>query len=126
MEAADWTEMAQMAGSNTIGCFGILLTLMSGYLVVAYLVGEKLTRVQIAIVNSLYVISSLSVAVSHRQCIIDVIEARSQAHFADPNSFAAVDPSLMGWIPTVFAMINIGLMLASLYFMWSIRHPKIE
>ena len=41
--------MAQTADSNQIAVFGILITLMSGCLVVAYLVGEKLTRPQVTI-----------------------------------------------------------------------------
>lgn len=124
MTAADWIEMAQTADSNTIACFGILITLMSGYLVVAYLVGEKLTRAQVVIVNALYVISALSVMAAHSNHNYEALLARHHAHFADPQVATAVDPALLTVIPTSLALINICLIVSSLYFMWSIRHPR--
>jgi hypothetical protein len=126
MTAADWMEMAQSADSNTIACFGILITLMSGYLVVAYLVGEKLTRTQVSIVNSLYVISALSVISGHSQYTRESLLAGHQAHFSSPDSFAAVDPAYLALVPVVLAVINISLIVSSLYFMWSVRHPRSE
>lgn len=123
MEAADWIEMAQMAGSNVIAAFGMLITLMSGYLVVAYLVGEKLTRAQVIIINLLYVIGALTVVAGHGQYMADVMLARLQAHVADPQIFVAVDSALLTVIPASVAVVNVSLIIASLYFMWSIRHP---
>lgn len=126
MNGADWIEMAQMAGSNVIAAFGMLITLMSGYLVVAYLVGEKLTRAQVMIVNSLYVIAALTVIAGHSQYMADVMIARLQVHSIDPQVFDAVDPALLKLIPATLAFVNIGLIVSSLYFMWSIRHPTAQ
>ena len=124
MNASDWIEMAQMAGSNVIAAFGMLITLMSGYLVVAYLVGEKLTRAQVMIINLLYVIGALTVVAGHSQYMADVMLARLQAHVSDPQVFVAVDSAQLTLIPATLALVNISLITASLYFMWSIRHPR--
>jgi high-affinity Fe2+/Pb2+ permease len=126
MIASDWIEMAQTADSNTIASFGILITLMSGYLVVAYLVGEKLNRAQVTTVNLLYAISAVSVVAAHWQHNYDSMLARHHAYTYIPDMSGSVPPALMILIPSGLALINISLIIASLYFMWSIRHPKTE
>ena len=44
MTASDWVEMYGIAFSTVVSNFAVLITLMSGYLVAAYLVGKRLTR----------------------------------------------------------------------------------
>ena len=60
MEVADWIEMMQTANSNEVAYGGLLITLISGYLVAAYLVGEKFNRAQVITINAVYVVSALS------------------------------------------------------------------
>jgi len=123
MDGADWIEMAQMADSNSIDSFGVLITLMSGYLVVAYLVGAKLTRPQVSIVNSLYILSALSVVMCHWQYNYNAMLARHHAEAYVPDLFGLTTRTEIFAVPLGLSLINIGLIIASLYFMWSIRHP---
>jgi hypothetical protein len=79
------------------------LALVSGYLIVAYSIGAKLSSVQAMIINVFFA-----------QMLIDM-EAYS---FQSPNQSLA--------IASLFAAIQIGGIIAALYFMWTIRHPKSE
>jgi hypothetical protein len=51
MTGSDWVEMYGVAFSTSIAVFGLQITLMSGYLIVAYMVGERLTRIQVFIIK---------------------------------------------------------------------------
>jgi hypothetical protein len=126
MVATDWIEMAQAANSNEIGYASLLITIMSGYLVVAYLVGTKLSRAQVTTVNALYVVSSISMIAGLWQNNYDNMLARHHAYTYIPDMSGAVSASLILMIPTSIAFVYSGLIIASLFFMWSIRHPRTE
>lgn len=100
-------------------------TLVSAYLVVSFVAGARLTRPQLVIVNALYVLwvlgtintmySMLSGALS--------VEAELRKIGTDFNfgGGAGTDLSTSG-----FVLVQIAGLVASLYFMWSVRHPKTE
>jgi hypothetical protein len=100
------------------------LALLFGYLLVAYFIGANLTRMQVIILNALYIASvgfltftivSTSSVVSR---LLDLL-----------RGLTVRDTEVMSMSLTAqwFAMaLNLTMILASLYFMWSIRHPKAE
>jgi hypothetical protein len=117
-------EMVAIYGS-------IYLTLLFGYLVVAYLIGKNLTRVQVSIFNVLYCFSILGstsiiaggyagMAAYWEYSAILVQELGRERVF--PMGEGLLSES---FIITTMA-INLCSLIASLYFMWSIRHPKTE
>jgi hypothetical protein len=55
MELAELVQATQAAWSNVISIGALIITIISGYLVVAYVAGRDMTRSQVVIVNSLYV-----------------------------------------------------------------------
>lgn len=100
-------------------------TLLFGYLLVAYFIGAHLTRAQVIILNILYSVSigatmfqmtsSAFIALGFLERFLEVSTLRN-------TDLSAINP---GYI--VFAVIlNIALVITSLYFMWTIRQPKIE
>ena len=117
-----WLQGQVLQGSlqqafDTLEYFG---TLLFGYLMVAYFIGAQLTRVQVGILTTLYLFwvvrlgVLLNVVFNSSQNIIGEMRKISPDH--DP----AV-PSILG----VLTLLSV-LTLASLYFMWSVRHPKKE
>ena len=92
-----------------------------GYLLVAYFVGHQLTKVQTAILNALYlVISGASVFSLFTGGMTIVGFADKYAEVSGNEKIATVSPAF-----TMFGTtLNIACILASLYFMWSVRHPK--
>ena len=102
-------------------------TLVSAYLVVAWLVGIKLTRGQYVIVTALYLFWVAGIIQTQ------VFTGLSTVNLA--SSIASQDGVLMREYGSGAAMF-IGIysftvvmvcgVFASLYFMWSIRHPRTE
>jgi hypothetical protein len=126
MSGSDWVEMYGVAFSLTVAGFGVLITIMSGYLVVAYLVGERLTRTQVFVTNTLYLISAFTMIGGNFQAVLDLSTAARQAALQIPE-FPIVGASTNIYIwPTALASVHSSLIIASLIFMWQVRHPKNE
>ena len=96
--------------------------LISAYLLVAYLAGDKLTRLQLTIVNTLYVLWTTGIVFG----TFSALEATTliEVKLAEVNSDFGVGGSAANLYN--FIAVQIGGVLASLFFMWSVRHPKTE
>jgi hypothetical protein len=96
------------------------MTVLFGYLIVAYFIGAKLTSVQAGIMSMLYLfwLWRLSIAIYTLSDTGKVILSEMEK----------TSPDLVVAIPSVWNLIFLYsiLTLASLYFMWSVRHPKTE
>lgn len=103
----------------------ILLSFIFGYLLVAHFIGDSLTRVQVSIVNTLYaftVISDLAVYKGHYEAITYSVQ-RMMEEGRDVSDIAVVGtPAGLKIVVTAYAC----MIIASLYFMWSVRHEDGE
>jgi len=105
--------------------FTLFLTLASGYLIVAHLAGARLSRLQTIIVSVLFVAGATlqTWAIQQYQLAIrELLDAKEKispltAFQADVASSSATD---------VFAVLMSLGIIASLWFMWSVRHPKTK
>jgi len=106
--------------ANSATMYAIFLTILSGYLLVAFAIGAKLTSSQVAIVNTLYIVTSLTTLAalaSFNQVAMDFSLIAAEIR--------GVEKSLASYFPSYFIVgIDILLMLASLKFMWDVRHKK--
>ena len=103
--------------------FTIYLTLTSGYLVVAYLVGERLSTLQSSIITSLYVTGAAlqTWAITRYQVAI-----RELLHTKEKISPLTEFQSSVADSGATFAFVilmTLGI-FASLFFMWSTRRTK--
>jgi len=116
------TGVYAQASTDTTTVF----SLITAYLVVAYLVGAKLPRNQLVIVNCLFggwvlmaiwaIWSSLEQGARLTQISLDSGFAIStQSELNATTFFALAFP----------ALLFVGV-IASYYFMWSVRHPRNE
>ena len=55
MLESELLEVGQMMWGNSISLVGLTITLISGYLIVAYIAGSDMTHSQALIINVLYV-----------------------------------------------------------------------
>ena len=115
-------ELAQGMADRVLGLVQQFGNLLFGYLIVAYFVGANLTRVQTAILNTLYLawqarISAMLYGIYANAAVL----LEEMAETSPDTTGALTVPSLT---PTYVLLA--GVTLASLYFMWSIRHPKKE
>jgi hypothetical protein len=99
---------------------------MSGHLIVAYMVGERLTRIQVFIISTLYLMSASTMVSASFQAILDVTIARREAALQIPElPIVSASTNIVIW-PASIGLINAALVIASLYFMLSVRHSKPE
>ena len=117
-----WQQMQVVQGfaELTGGFFERFMTVLFGCLIVVYLIGARLTRVQAVIFTALYLfwLARLAIGVNTMTSgAYDTLDAmkKLQPDFAIPS-----DSTL--WM---FALLLLST-VASLYFMWSVRHPKTE
>ena len=122
LTAYEHIDLAASMYANSATMYAILLTIVSGYLVVAYIVGAKLTRGQVVIVNALYLIT----------CLTTISALASFNHVAQQYAMAGaevrgLDRSLASYFPSylIFA-IDFLVVVGSLKFMWDVRRPKTE
>ena len=125
MTASDWVEMYGMAFSTSISNFASLITLMSGYLVVAYLVGNRLTRTQILVTNALYLMSALIAISGSFQATLDFQIARKEMALQIPqlDLLNYAEQSTYLW-PSIITIVYSCLVFASLFFMWHVRNSR--
>ena len=98
----------------------IYLTVTSGYLAVAYIVGAKLTSFQVLVISVLFVFfAAISTwgAFGYAMRGIDYVEP---LRVLNPDRIYYGHPAAA----TLIALILTGGIFASLSFMWSIRHPR--
>ena len=118
-------ELAELMGSvsgDSLVFIPIYLTVISAYLVVAWLVGSKLTQSQVILVNSLFIGAAL-VFLSAWNVRIEVAYSYQKELLAiNPVRHPIVNPWLQ---PSVYVM-SLVTITACLKFMWDIRHPKAE
>jgi len=125
MTESDWVEMHGMAFSAGVANSGLLITLMSGYLVAAYLVGKRLTRTQIIVTNTLYLISAFLFVGGAFQTNMDAQIARKMMALQIPelDHFNYADVNVFLW-PSIVSITYSCLIFASLFFMWHVRNSR--
>jgi hypothetical protein len=117
-----WQQAQVLQGTleqvfNTFEYFG---TLLFGYLMVAYFIGAQLTRVQVGILTTLYLFWVVRLGV-----VMNIILNGGQITIGEMRKISPdlILPNAPVWGP--YAILTF-LTLASLYFMWTVRHPKTE
>jgi hypothetical protein len=100
------------------------MNILFAYILAAYFIGANLGRRQVGVLTTLYVLFQtwLIVIIMARAHIMLEIGEALQEHLG-PSEVTMVLPMA---ITTTSVAILVAVLFASLYFMWSIRHPKIE
>jgi hypothetical protein len=103
----------------------MFLSLASGYLLVAYLAGAKLTSAQSSIVSALFIVGALLQCwglLTYETAVEEYLIAK-----ADVAPLTSYQQSVLeGNAGTLIASAMAAGTIAALYFMWSVRHPKSE
>ena len=115
-------EALKMETAYALSCGEQSITLFSGYLLIAFFIGSKLTFFQVSFVNAVFSMMYLSssLAIIGAMPVINHLAERLNATGSEiPLSASAANPA--------FSITITSLMyLGALYFMWTVRHPKAE
>jgi hypothetical protein len=125
---------AELIGAMTsffdlgISTFGLWLTLTSGYLIVAYVAGKQLPRIQFSVLNGLYILTASICALSSGNYALMGVEYQNAlgglaqtGSLTGPGPIATGTPNL---VPMLFAAGLFAGELAAVYFMWSTRRSS--
>lgn len=122
MTQAELWQLQLLAVSNGITAFGVLLTLISGYLVTAYFAGNRLSRYQAAVVSVLFLLGA------GLDAFMVFAETRRAYYFIDQLK---LEFGVQSFTPSTLTVYLMGLVLvllipASLFFMYQIRrNPRL-
>ncbi len=120
MTEAEAFEITLLAGANSVTSFTVYITFTFGYLAAAFFVGKELTRSQVVIVSALYTFAALSAFLN----FLSDIEFYAEALSYLPNAVSQSGlNSPFFWQIYMSILLSAGI-LASLYFMWSIRNSR--
>lgn len=102
--------------------FALWITIVSAYLIAAYMAGSRLKQSQVFILNTFYIWVSVLVIIGFYGSF------NTQAHYtAELKALAPDSPQMMTYGLAITVTIASGLgIVATLKFMWDIRHPKVE
>jgi small-conductance mechanosensitive channel len=103
----------------------LFLSIVSGFLLVAYLAGAKLTQAQAVIISTLFVVGAglqCWALVSHELAIEEYLAAKAEISPLTAHQLSIAQ----GNAGTIIAIAVVAGIVAALYFMWSVRHPKTE
>ena len=120
MTEAELLEVAQIGWGNVISLLAVFLTVLSGYLIVAYVAGASMIRQQVIIINMLYILMGGMVLAAMFTMSVRATEwATLSVEVSVQRVNAPADWTAFG--VTAACVVS---MLASLKFMWDVRHPK--
>lgn len=122
MTEAELHEIAALFSTGAMTAISIYLSTISAYLVVAFVVGSKLTRSQLTVISTLFIMGALFFTYGTAGFFIRQIPIVEQLATLHPDQHYAVNSASVMTI----AGIQILGVLACLKFMWDVRHPKAE
>ena len=121
MTAYELIDIGQSQLALNVAHVSLWLAVLSGYLVIAYTVGAKLTRTQVVVFNLNYLIWSIFLGVASGNTLQQALTNTSRGwEMLDEAS------PVMPWTMAFFYLIGVMLIVSAVCFMWSVRHPKVE
>ena len=122
MTEADLVEAIAAFNSSAQGWIGLYISILSAYLITAYMAGLNLTRGQVIIVSAGFIAFAFlsifgAVANSTR-----ILEFTHELRALNPDRNFAMQKAV---IVIMQVLLTAGVFVA-LKFMWDIRHPKTE
>jgi len=123
MNEGDMGLLELVAEFNVAGmtAMTLYLTAMSGYLLVAYMVGAKLTRPQCAIITGLFLWFTIFVFLGTAGYF-----GRAAQLSGLYSEFIPSGMTMDTWVVWWSGGLELVGILAALKFMWDVRHPRME
>jgi hypothetical protein len=122
MSEAELLEVSNIMWGNAISLLGLAITLISGYLIVAYIAGANMTHSQAIIINILYIGVALLLFLTMMSFSYSAGELATVA-FEMSTQLTNPPRTMLAYAIGAFVTFCVA---ASLKFMWDIRHPQKE
>ena len=122
MDEAELMELTQALWANYLSTMALFVSIISAYLIVAYIAGRKLTRPQVVLVNILMgAFTSFGIAgmyafsLTGTEAMLLAFEMSTQRKTHG-----------LTFLPVTTLIVFPAIVLGCYKFMWDIRHPKTE
>ena len=101
----------------------LYFALVSGYLIAAFFVGARLTRLQVFVVNSLFIMWTVGLLIGWSTALEATLDLDAAIrHLESPTVGSTMGSAAAS--AYLFSIVQTIGIIASLIFMWSVRHPK--
>ena len=117
-------DLALTAQGNATPITALFVTIMSGYLIVAWLVGEKLTRTQVIFINALFILFQFNLILGWSATWARSYKLGTTLISIDPTFYSLGVNTTATLI--LFAVTMVFSIPGCINFMWNVRHPKKE
>ena len=122
MSEYELVDLAASVSADSLVFLPLMLSIISGYLVVAWLVGVRLLRSQVILINSLFVGAIFLFGFAWANRVRVAMAYQDELIAMNPARLEIVESWL---IPAAVVAITV-VTLACFKFMWDVRHPKAE
>ena len=114
-------DLAQSAFSSSIAAYALFLSIVTGYLVTAYMVGRELSRGQVWLLSVLFlVVASIAIWSVSSYIHWGVV----YSFMAGPEGFEHSAMTPKPWLPEFMAIVNVATAVACLVFMRNVRQRQ--
>ena len=122
MTELEWMEVGQALWGNALSGMAIYITVLSGYLIIAYVAGSEMKVGQLCVVNFIYIGFSLFLILGFYAFAVNASEADLIAY--SMTTQRQIPPTgFLGYVVGGFMVLCLG---GSLKFMWDIRRDHRE
>lgn len=122
MTEAELMELVQAVWANYLSTMALFISVISAFLIIAYIAGGRLTRQQVILVNILMgiftgfgVTAMYGFSVTGTEAMVLAIEMSTQRTKIG-----------LTYVPELTLIVFPAIVLACYKFMWDVRHPKTE
>ena len=122
MTTYEKADLAQNLFDNSLSTFAVLLSVVFAYIVTAYLVGATLTRTQVRILTSMFIMVSILLVwsivgyVNEGVWLYQLAYPENVENFFTPKS----------WLAPLTVILGVLFLAMALRFMWDIRHTTVS
>jgi hypothetical protein len=120
MTTYEKADLAQNLFDNSLSTFAVLLSVVFAYIVTAYLVGAKLTRTQVCILTTMFIMVSILLVWSVAGYLNEGVWLYQLAYPDNVENFFAPK----SWLTPLTVILGFLFLAMALKLMWDVRHPK--
>ena len=122
MTEYELADLISSTNANGLVIITVMVSLASAYLIVAWLVGSKLQKSQVGLINTLFLAFIVMFGLSWTNRVLVALAYQEELLKINPSRI-----KVMGdWLLPMAVVFFVAVTLACLKFMWDIRHPKSQ
>ena len=100
----------------------VFITIVSGYLIVAWLVGQKLTGAQVTLINMVFIVFAPMMIFAWVARFRAALRLQEKLRSINSETYGVLSGELIAAVAVTLLILVVGCVK----FMWDVRHPKTQ